>query len=512
MNVNCLPNEVLCRIFDLLLWSDQKRVSLVCCRWNDIINSDRYLRQKKLVLYNYTKVQFFSGVDVQMLNKQRNIEFHSSAMLDTEELLSTVAEALPNAESLVECVDMFLRSDHEQLFEVVIRNLPNLKHLKRLNILANEGFKTFSNGLVIKSETLRKLKLTFYQNTTCQLFAPSLTSLDLVVRYPSDINLLRSVCRQLKDLKINFHSKDSVAQLFLCSFEKLESLHLAIENDKYLPYTLSPTVVNSWNEIRDFIDSMKDLKKLEVVDKCNMLRHNYLKVFVNAEKLTHLSVNYIILDSTMVEFISSFRELQYLNLQGCSTGGGSISLNLPQLSELLMPYKHYSTLPCTTLRNLTTLSYSSSQKNHAMYIQQISRTFKNLKTLNLLNFDYELSPDSFDCLDQLPELSSLTIRDMSISNKLFLCCPKLSILKNLSLTTVVTEISLLDTFPEKCPNLYRLNIDNCFFYIISNSASQTNPFTFELLRVKMPRCHVSTVDSTVFTNEQYDQSPIYIPG
>lgn len=511
MEINCFPSEVLCCIFDFLTWNDRKRASLVCRRWNGIINSDRYLRQSKLVLYNYTKVQFFSGVEVGLVNTQRNIEFHSSPMLDTDELLSTINEAFPSGEAVVECVDLFLRSDHEQLCNLVIVNLPKLKQLKRLNILANEGFKTLKKELLLENETLEILKLSFYQNTPCHLQTPNLRSLDLVIRYPSDSQLLYAVSHQLKELRVTFQSKDLVAQLFTCSFENLEKLNISIENDKYLPYTVSRAPIICWHEIQAFINSIRGLKRLEVVDKCNMLRHNYLKVFTHAENLEYLSVNYIILDWTIVEFVSAFKNLRYLNLRGCSTAGEPILLDLPHLEELQMPYKHYATLPCSNLRNLTTLTYSSSQKNHAQFIHQITKTFANLRILNLLNFDYELSSNSFEFLDHLTLLKTLTIRDMSVSNELFMKCPPLPTLQKLELRTIVTEISLLDCFPEKLKHLYKLDIHNCFFYIFTNDESKSS-ITFERLRKLMPRCRISTIDSTVFTNEQYDQNPIYIPG
>ncbi|EAT39842.1 AAEL008395-PA [Aedes aegypti] len=236
-------------------------------------------------------------------------------MLDTDELLSTINEAFPSGEAVVECIDLFLRSDHEQLCNLVIVNLPKLKHLKRLNILANEGFRTLNRELQIESETLEKLKLSFYQNTPCHLQTPNLRSLDLVIRYPSDSNLLHAVSQQLKELTVTFQSKDLVAQLFLCSFGNLEKLNISIENDKYLPYTVSRTL----------------------------------------------------------------------------------------------------------------------------------------------------------------------------------------------------EISLLDCFPDKFRHLYKLDINNCFFYIFTTDESKTS-ITFGRLRTLMPRCRISTIDSTVFTNEQYDQNPIYIPG
>ncbi|KXJ74012.1 hypothetical protein RP20_CCG014536 [Aedes albopictus] len=90
-------------------------------------------------------------------------------------------------------------------------------------------------------------------------------------------------------------------------------------------------------------------------------------------------------------------------------------------------------------------------------------------------------------------------------------CPPLPTLQKLELRTIVTEISLLDCFPEKLKHLYKLDIHNCFFYIFTNDESKSS-ITFERLRKLMPRCRISTIDSTVFTNEQYDQNPIYIPG
>ncbi|XP_058828710.1 uncharacterized protein LOC131688458 isoform X2 [Topomyia yanbarensis] len=431
-------------------------------------------------------------------------------MLDTKELLGAIAESFPSGEAAVESIDLLLRSDHEQLFSLVIRSLPNLKQLKSLNILATEGFKTFNNELVIKNDTLQKLKLSFYQSAACHVLVPKLTSLNLVVRYPNNVILLKSVCSRLRELTINFQSKDLVPKLFLCNFNNLVKLHLSIENDKYLPYTVAPANVN-WNEIKVFLDTIKKLKYLEVVDKCNMLRHNYLKVFTSAESLTHLTINYIILDASIVEFISNFRDLRYLNLRGCSTTGEPIILDLPLLQELLMPYKHYSTLPCANLSQLTTLSYSSSQKNHAQFIHVITKTFTNLTTLNLLNFDYELSCNSFQFLDRLQALNTLTIRDMSVPHELFINCPKLPSLKKLVLHTIVTEISLLECVPEKFPNMYKLNIDNCFFYIFANDNSKDQN-TFDHLKHRMPFCRISTIASTIFTNEQYDENPIYIPG
>ncbi|XP_055531959.1 uncharacterized protein LOC129722517 [Wyeomyia smithii] len=498
MDISCFPNEVLCRIFDFLPWSDRKNMLLVCSRWNEICNSDRYLRQTKLVLYNYSKVQFFSGVEASLLNTQRNIEFHSSAMLDTEELLSVIAEAFPTGESAVESVDLFLRSNHEQLFSLVIQNLPVLKQLKHLNILANEGFKTFHKGLEIRSDTLETLKLSFYRNTTCCVLTPKLRCLNLVIRHLSDITVLNSVSSQLFELTVNFQSKDLVTKLFLCNFTNLTKLHLSIENDKYLPYTVAPSVL-SWHEIQIFLNSIKGLKSLEIVDKCNMLRHNYLNVFLCAEALTHLTINYTTLDAVIVEFISNFKNLRILNLQGCSTAGDPVSIDLPKLQKLLMPYKHYSILPCTNLYHLTTLYYSSSQKNHSQYIHQITNTFINLKTLIFSNFDYDLSYDSFQFLDRLKRLKSLTIRDMSVSNQLFANCPTLVALRKLTIKTVVTEISLIECLSDKLPHLHQLNIDNCFFYFSSGDQSRKQ-FSFDILRKQMPHCRISTIASKVFTN------------
>ncbi|XP_058463451.1 uncharacterized protein LOC131437851 isoform X2 [Malaya genurostris] len=436
---------------------------------------------------------------------QKNIEFHSNAMLDTEELMAAIRESFPSGLAAAESVDLFLRSDHEQLINIVIQNLYNLKQLISLNILANEGFKTFENGLEIRNDTLQRLKLSFYQSTPCHVLVPKLTSLNLVVRHMNDINLLKSICEQLRELTINFQSKELVPKLFLCNFKNLIKLRLAIENDKYLPYTISPTNI-SWQGTQIFLDTIKDLKYLEIIDKCNMIRHNYLKVFASAESLSHLTINYIILDSSMVEFISNFRKLRYLNLRGCSTAGESIVLDLPSLQELLMPYKHYSTLPCTNLHQLTTLSYSSSQKNHAQFLQQIAERFTNLTTLNLLNFDYELSCESFLFLNRLQSLHTLTIRDMSVSNYLFTHCPTLQSLQKLVLHTIVTEISLVKAIPEKFPRLYKLNIDNCFFYVFTRENFK-NHITFDHLKHRMPLCRISTVGSTVFTNEQYDETP-----
>ncbi|XP_053688012.1 uncharacterized protein LOC128737408 [Sabethes cyaneus] len=498
MDISCFPNEVLCHIFDFLSWSDRRNTSLVSRQWYAINNSDRYLRQTKLVLYNYSKVQFFSGVAASLLRTQRNIEFHSSAMLDTEQLLSAMEEALPSGESAVESVDLFLRSNHEQVSCLVIQNLPRLKQLKSLSILANEGFKTFQNRLEIRNDTLETLKLSFYRNTTCYVRTPKLRCLNIVIRHLNDITVLNAVCQQLSELIITFQSKDLVTKLFLCNFKNLTKLNLCIENDKYLPYTVAPSVL-SWQEIQTFLDSIKGLKTLEIVDKCNILRHNYLNVFVCAEALTHLTINYTTVDANMVEFISQFKNLRMLNLQGCSTGGDPISINLPKLQTLLMPYKHYSNLPCTNLQHLTTLHYSSSQKNHSQFIHQITSTFTSLKNLIFSNFDYELSYDSFQFLDRLPRLESLTIRDMSVSSQLFCNCPVLTALRKLTVKTIVTEISLIECFPDKIPHLYKLNIDNCFFYIFSRDSTK-EPFTFDILRRHMPRTRISTIASKVFTN------------
>uniref|UniRef100_A0A182IZF0 F-box domain-containing protein n=1 Tax=Anopheles atroparvus TaxID=41427 RepID=A0A182IZF0_ANOAO len=302
---------VLCRIFDYLPWKDRQRVSLVCCRWNDIINTDHYMRRQKLVLYNYSKAKFFSGVGVELLNRQKHIELNSNAMLDTEELLQTIGESFGGGEAMVTSLSLFLRSEHRLAFGLVVVNLPNLAHLKELNISANEALRT---GVRIESACLEKLYISFYQNSRCTLYTPKLHTLHLTVRYRSEIDLLRSISAQLVELQVSFISKDHVTTLFDCNVSSLKRLSISLRSDKYIVYNVSPVLLRPLDREGVFARTIVGLESLEVVNVCNILDISFLQMFVHARSLKGLIMNYIKLNVEVNQLINGFQLLREVSM------------------------------------------------------------------------------------------------------------------------------------------------------------------------------------------------------
>ncbi|XP_049289215.1 uncharacterized protein LOC125767031 [Anopheles funestus] len=496
MNLNSFPNEVLCCIFDYLPWKDRQRVSLVCSRWNGIINSVHYLRRQKLVLYNYGKAKFFSGVGVQLLCRQKSIEFYSNAMLDTEELLDTIMKSFSTGYAMVQSLSLFLRSEHKLAFGLVVANIPNLLHLTELKISANEAL---TNGVHIDSACLEKINISFYQNSLCRLNTPRLHTLHLTVRYRSEMDLLSTVSSQLIELKVSFISKDHVAQLFSCDFSSLKVLNILLENDKYISYSVSPVLLRPLDKTGVFANTIAGLETLQIVDVCKIFDIEFLQMFSYAKSLKALTINYFKLISEVSEFLNGFKGLTYLNLEGCQRMDASKKLELPALQTLVMPYKQLSLFSGTPMDMLTTLYYSNTAKDQTSFIKQIAHAFTNLTFLCLQHFDNELVSNAFLHLNLLTKLRVLVIEKMSVSSHIFVNCPTVPQLERLVTDTIVTEVSILDVIPARFPSLQTFVISNCFLYLIPKDSAKCY-MTFDELRRQMPCCRISTKDSTIFTN------------
>ncbi|XP_041784007.1 uncharacterized protein LOC121599922 [Anopheles merus] len=357
MNFNSFPNEVLCSIFDYLPWKDRQRVSLVCRRWNAIINSDHYLRGQKLVLYNYNKAKFFSGVEVELLNRQKKyrllLERHRRQRHGP--LAVTVSTVGASAGRLV------------------VDNIPNLRHLTELKISANEGL---TNGVLIDSASLEKLNISFYQSSVCQLVTPRLHTLHLTVRYPSEMELIGTISAQLVELKVSFISKDHVAKLFRCDFRSLKTLNISLKNDKYIAYSVSPVHLRPLEREAIFAQTIVGLETLRIVDICNIFDIDFLKMFAYAKSLKALTINYFKLVSEVSELINGFKGLEYLNLEGCQRMDDSKRLHLPCLQTLVMPYKQLCLFSATQLDTLTTLYYNNTTKDQTLLIKNSGHLYQ----------------------------------------------------------------------------------------------------------------------------------------
>lgn len=498
MNLNSFPNEVLCCIFDRLPWKDRQRVSLVCSRWNSIINSVHYLRRQKLVLYNYGKAKFFSGVGAQLLCRQRNIEFYSNAMLDTEELLDTIVKSFSTGSAMVQSLSLFLRSEHKLAFGLVVANIPNLLHLTELKISANEAL---TKGVQIDSACLEKISISFYQNSLCRLNTPRLHTLHLTVRYRSEMDLLSTISAQLIELRVSFISKDHVAQLFGCDFSSLKVLNILLKNDKYISYTVSPLYLRMLDRRGTFASSIVGLETLWIADVCSIFDFVFLQMFSYAKALKSLTINYFKLTGEVSELINGFSELTYLNLEGCQRMDETKKLILPGLQTLVMPYKQLSlfTDSNTPMTMLTTLYYNNTAKDQTNFVKQIATAFTNLTFLCLQNFDNELDSNAFLHLNLLTKLRVLVIEHMSVSSQIYANCPPMPQLQRLVMDTIVTEVSMLDVIPSRFPSLQTCVISNCFLYLILKDSAKRY-MTFDELRRQMPCCRISTKDSTIFTN------------
>ncbi|XP_052889411.1 uncharacterized protein LOC128297759 [Anopheles moucheti] len=496
MDLNSLPNEVLCCIFDYLPWKDRQRVSLVCSRWNDIINSVHYLRRQKLVLYNYGKAKFFSGVGVQLLCRQKSIEFYSNAMLDTEELLDTIIKSFSTGSAMVQSLSLFLRSEHKLAFGLVVANIPNLLHLTELKISANEAL---TNGVHIDSACLEKINISFYQNSLCRLNTPRLHTLHLTVRYRSEMDLLSTVSAQLIELKVSFISKDHVAQLFGCDFSSLKALSILLENDKYISYSVSPVLLRPLDRTGIFSRSIVGLETLRIVDICNIFDFEFLQMFSYAKSLKALTINYFKLVGEVSELINGFKGLTCLNLEGCRKMDAAKTLELPGLQTLVMPYKQLSLFSGTPMSMLTTLYYNNAAKDQTNFVKQIANAFTNLTFLCLQHFDNELDTNAFLHLNLLTKLRALVIQNMSVNSHIFVNCPTMLQLERLVMDTIVTEVSILDVIPARFPSLQTFVISNCFLYLIPKDSAKCY-MTFDDLRRQMHCCRISTKDSTIFTN------------
>ncbi|XP_058835901.1 uncharacterized protein LOC131692711 isoform X1 [Topomyia yanbarensis] len=348
-NFDLLPNEILENIFQYLNLKERKRLSSVCCRWDEVLFSDQYLHRH--VVFNIEGCRL---LDVkkpvkryyQALSLKIEDQFYNE-MLKNLRLLNTVS---PNP--------TYLRlenwSSDNRLGWIFENIFCNLEHIEELHLTGN--CRTEKGSFCAFLNNLNVLMINAYHIQYFRLSAPNLTELFLYIRSEDHLDLLSQFTDQLTKLSVVFDSKDGY-YFFNLNFPKLTELVI----DRHM----KGMIKSEQNISIAFFKRLKQLKKL------------------------HFSIKFI--DSyVMQEIYSSISNLTELKLQVCE---GTIELSnvskLIKLEKLAVSAEKVNLLS-TKLPKLKQLRLGSAEINNGTFVYGLENLMlqDSLRILDLHNVKF----------------------------------------------------------------------------------------------------------------------------
>ncbi|XP_058835903.1 uncharacterized protein LOC131692711 isoform X2 [Topomyia yanbarensis] len=278
-NFDLLPNEILENIFQYLNLKERKRLSSVCCRWDEVLFSDQYLHRH--VVFNIEGCRL---LDVkkpvkryyQALSLKIEDQFYNE-MLKNLRLLNTVS---PNP--------TYLRlenwSSDNRLGWIFENIFCNLEHIEELHLTGN--CRTEKGSFCAFLNNLNVLMINAYHIQYFRLSAPNLTELFLYIRSEDHLDLLSQFTDQLTKLSVVFDSKDGY-YFFNLNFPKLTELVI----DRHMKEVLKLTPVYNVrmihishykrlqeNHLQILVKKFPALCRLKIVKCSGFTRHEVEKL------------------------------------------------------------------------------------------------------------------------------------------------------------------------------------------------------------------------------------------
>ncbi|XP_055589237.1 uncharacterized protein LOC129741523 [Uranotaenia lowii] len=481
-SIECLPFELLEKIFTYLPLRDVREAGQVCHLWNSVLHAPRFERQLRITLQQDFR-EPMSDADRNFVAKCRNLtifqQFHDNSSTSDNEDEETVEAASNEAEKNIaniifsandlECLQ--LTSRFSNLRCIINSRLMELQKLKELRISfcdqPRSGVENTEDAVwLLQNDSLESFKIGLaYSISPFDLVAPNLIELHLTINCDILLKLVEKFSHQLKHLKTKLTTIEDLDQIMSFNYPRLKHLELAMYDDKDMHYEYA----RSANRTEDDTRAKKFLKQVPGLQSLSLLSHVALYKIcpslcsVETTKLEELEFHNMEVDANILLNVLLVQPVKNLVLQHCE-----IINDLPGLHIRMVGLQRLKLINIinNVLLEHNFCSLKELELAHGFKYGNdiLLRIFQNFSSVEHLTLQYRAQLDecAFQRLHQLRYLKSLTIRATEITYELWQCCNPLVSVEQLTIIgCFMLPFSMFRGLGRIFPSLKRLNVDNC---------------------------------------------------
>ncbi|XP_058820840.1 uncharacterized protein LOC131683036 [Topomyia yanbarensis] len=455
--IECLPVEVMCCIFDKLTSLERKSLHLVCRDWYRILTRKHYLLRRQLKVYPENVELFEAGSEAWIKFPCVSIRDDDSSpkSVRRRNFLSALRRAVlcqPVLTHIEELVFEFVQSDLlRELFGETCdgQRFPNLNYL-----------------------VVRCSEFSCMPEIRTWHFPKCLTRLGLVVSCREEVRLIEAVGAQLEELLIETVKLELLLECCnLPVFEKLRTLKLI--SDTFFPDRFS----GSSDIGENFARTLNRLKNLAIGFRHNDFRLGYAPLLQNCQKLETLSILGMDLDVGACNAIGRLGGLRKL--------------------ELLLRIEKDSELISWNFQNLISMH---------TYVWNLAPLGENLPSLEVIRIsNYTIREGRFSVqpaekiylqryFSHFQTIVKLFLYDIYLEEDLLLQFPTMKV-REVVLRCVRTSSLILDIIYERAPKVFYVYFWDCCFLVSPRAKIPS----FEELRRLLPHVRISHSSSKIIT-------------
>ncbi|XP_021703815.1 uncharacterized protein LOC110677198 [Aedes aegypti] len=460
LELQCLPVEVLCSIFDKLSGRERRPLHLVCRRWCEILATKHFVGTRTLKL-TADNVDLLGHCDKFTSISIRDND-SSPKSVNRRIFLNALRRALFSEETNDQLEDLTLKDAQsdllQELFGECDSEVCRLSNLKSLTICCFE----YCDVSQIRAWNISK----------------HLTKLHITVGKSEELRLIECVAEQLEELFVETNKLHLMLECCnVTGFEKLRTLKL--KSDSFFPERFSCA-----SEIgENFGRTLSRLRNLVIGFRHNDFLLGYAHVLRHCQKLRTLSILGADLCIEACNAIANLHCLRKLELLlRIEKGRGLRSWNLQSL-EVLHTYvenlaplgQHLPALSTIRISNHTIREGRFSVRPvERAYLQRYFTHFESITKLFL--YDVYLEED---LLQQFPNMAAV---------------------KEIILRCVRTSSLVLDIIYERAPRVFKVYFWDCCFLVSPRAKIPS----FEALRLLLPGACISHSSSKIIAVD-YEQ-------
>ncbi|XP_058067023.1 uncharacterized protein LOC131216531 [Anopheles bellator] len=397
MNVNDLPCEILCSIFDELDLRELKIASLVCRRWSDLTFSGRRMDRVWLVKRN-SSCEFF----INSKRNYRNVRQPSWTMATIDDQHKSLVRLLHTLKPHVRMVEIQTRICSQQLLSILLE-IPTLQHLSIAGGIDHEYRKDNATVRVLaelKSPNGRQLF------SFCRTNFRNLQFLNMNCMKDVELEAWKILSGQLKLAHVKSLRETYLHSLLELSFPFVEDFTLVLF---YLPFYFGDQGMTSGLGAA-FFRRHPLLRRLSLSGMIISVQW-VESISQHCPELTHLELALNDQNEGFLEPLVQLRKLKHLSLAGPVDSkvlrGVMTSLKSVEL-KMNPPHMLLENL-CEVVPQLSCLQVK--ERIPYVEIQFICERFSCLRRL-VLDYDCRSSPaDDSVRLDRLVHLQELEMSD-----------------------------------------------------------------------------------------------------
>ncbi|XP_065093519.1 uncharacterized protein LOC135714155 [Ochlerotatus camptorhynchus] len=460
LELQCLPVEVLCNIFDKLTGWERRSLYLVCRSWYEILTIKHFM-QRRTLRVNPESVELLESCE----------KFPCISIRDNDSSPNSVSRR------------NFLDSLRRVLFcEEVIDHLEELT-LKEvqgdlLQELFGEGYGETCRLPNLKSLTICCFEFCEVSQIRVWNISRHLTKLHITISKYEELRVVASVAEQLVEL---FVESNKLRLLLECcdisDFEKLRTLKL--KSDSFFPERFSsPSEIGG-----KFARTLGRLKNLGIGFRHNDFLLGYAPMFRRCRSLQSLSIVGADLCLDACNAIASLHALRKL--------------------ELLLRIEKDHNLKPWNLLNLEILH---------TYVENLAPLGDNLPSLSTIRISnhtiregrFSVRPSERAYLQRyfnhFESITKLFLYDVYLEEDLLYQFPNMAAVKEIILRCVRTSSLVLDIIYERAPRVFKVYFWDCCFLVSPRAKIPS----FAALCLLLPRACISHSSSKIIAVD-YEQ-------